>query len=180
MRFRVAFLVAVVLVCAVAAAPPAPSSSRATSSLAAAALPTGNATLELRVAPASASVLVNGTSVPLAANGSAELHLAAGTYGVSATAAGHRSFSGNVSLRPGQVVFLTLPLPDNPTSAPSAGGPSGSLWLAIALTIVGAVAVVGLVVYLRRAPTSGRRPANASASADTASTEAADRDEGPD
>lgn len=142
-------------------------------------LPSGNATLELRVAPATASVAVNGTTVALASNGSAELHLAPGTYGVAAAAPGHRAFSGNVTLRAGQIVYLTVPLPANPTPTSSSSGPSSSLWLAIAVTIAGGIAVVALLLYVRRAPAVKVGADGSPNDPTVASPEAARPDEGP-
>jgi hypothetical protein len=142
-------------------------------------LPQGNSTLDLRVAPTTASVSVNGTAVALASNGSAELHIAPGTYVVAASAPGHRSFLGNVTLRPGQVVYLTVPLPTNSPASASSSGPSSSLVLAVALTIAGGIAVVALLLYVRRTPgaksTNGTPPP-----AEVPPSEAARPDEGPD
>ncbi|MCI4317193.1 MAG: PEGA domain-containing protein [Thermoplasmata archaeon] len=143
------------------------------------ALPSGNATLDLRVTPATASVAVNGTTVALAANGSAELHLAPGTYGVAAAAPGHRTFVGNVTLRAGQIVYLTVPLPANPTTPATSSGPSSSLWLAIALTIAGAVAVVALLLYVRRSPAGRVGEDGTPSDPPVVTPDAARPDEGP-
>jgi PEGA domain-containing protein len=118
-------------------------------------LPPGNATLDLRVTPASASVTINGSTIPLAVNGSTSLHLEPGVYFVNVAASGYRTFTGNVTLGSVEVKFLQVTLPVQPAASGGIGTPSTSFLVAILATAVGAVALIGLYLFLRRSPNVG-------------------------
>jgi hypothetical protein len=79
-------------------------------------------TLWVTVVPASAQVWVNGDPVNLTANGSATVTLSAGSYSVRATATGYQPWLATVSVLPGQVTNLTIPL----VASPPDQNPNGS------------------------------------------------------
>ncbi|MCI4325740.1 MAG: hypothetical protein L3K00_07695 [Thermoplasmata archaeon] len=145
----------------------------------AASLPTGNATLELHVSPVSALVAVNGTPVALGGDGSATLHVAPGTYIVTASDAGYSAFSGNVTVGPGASRYLTVHLPSQAASSGGSGGPSTSFLLAIGATIAGAIAIVALVLYVRRTPSSDGGTSADATPVDPVAVGAPKPDEGP-
>jgi hypothetical protein len=142
-------------------------------------LPTGNATLQLSVTPTSASVEVNGTPVTLATNGSAEIRLEPGTYGVAVSASGYRSFAGNVTLAAGGVQFLTVKLPAEPSGGGGIGTPPTSFLVAIVATALGVAAIAVLYLILRRTPSPDAPPATPRPEATTGGEGSPRPDEGP-
>jgi hypothetical protein len=123
-----------------------------------------NGTLVLDVAPATARVQVNGTTEPLGSTGAANVALPPGTYVVAVTAAGYAPFSGNVTIATAQDEYLTVHLLSTPPSSGSGGLKLPAFSVVVAATVVGAILVVALGLYLwrRPRPTSGPPPAGAS------------------
>jgi hypothetical protein len=181
MRLWFVFLSVTILALSLApsAVPSLPGGPSPATGIRSAALPTGNATLELRVSPTTASIVVNGTPVALAANGSAEIRLEPGTYGVSASASGFRSFAGNVTVASREVQFLTVKLPVQPASGGGIGTPPTSFLVAITATALGVAAIVVLYVFLRRTPSTTASPASPRPEGGPPSDGATRTDEGP-
>ncbi|MGP8067841.1 MAG: thermopsin family protease [Thermoplasmata archaeon] len=109
-----------------------------------------NGTLVMQVAPAGATLTVNGNAVGLPANGTATLPLAPGVYAVEVTEGGYVPYFNNVSVASAQSTSVVVSL----TSIPTAGV-SSTAWVAIGLLAALAV-VLGLVALVYRS--RGRRP----------------------
>src|SRR5262249_4402058 len=109
-----------------------------------------NGTILFDVAPASASVTLGGDPVPLDPNGRANESRPAGTYAVNVSAAGHTSFSPDLTVSAGSLANGHVPLQRPPASGPLWGLPSLA-WAAI-LAVVAVVIAVG---SLLRRPKSG-------------------------
>jgi hypothetical protein len=131
-----------------------------------------NGTLILDVTPATATVLVNGSAVPIGNAGTATVPLPPGTYAVTVTASGYAAFTGNVTVATAQTAYLTVHLVSNPPPSGGSGLKLSSFTVVVTATIVGAVAVVVLGIFLWRRPRT---------SPDGAGTATADSpaDEGP-
>ncbi len=117
------------------------------------------ATLELAVQPASATVTLNGTAVPLSASGDATLSLKAGWDLIQVSAAGFVTTSKNESFTWGNTSTVTIQLTASSPSHPNQGSSGASTTIAglvpweFGTILVGILLVAGVAILLAR-----RRP----------------------
>lgn len=102
-------------------------------------------TLYLVVVPASAEVWVNGTMVTLAANGTADVTLPAGTYPIRATAPEYQVWVSDATLLPGQLVNVSVTLTKNSTPVQNITGPTTTP-LYLSPFFLGGLAALGIVL----------------------------------
>ncbi len=121
------------------------------------------ATLEGTVSPATATLTLNGTAVPVVA-GSFNEPVIAGVYALTVTASGYTTNTTTLTLTPGNVtpVHVVLAHPSSSTSGGgfSLGGLSSSQSYALlaGVAVLAVVAVVAAALLLSRKP-KGRQPA---------------------
>ena len=123
------------------------------------------ASLQGTVTPATASVLVNGSVVPVVNGAYADL-LAAGIYNLSVSATGYTSSSVTVTLTPGNLTTQNVDLQPASSGSPAPGGSSnGGLSDTQVMLVLVAVAAAAVIVVAAAAVSSrgkrgrGRRPA---------------------
>ncbi|HKV89828.1 MAG TPA: PEGA domain-containing protein [Thermoplasmata archaeon] len=117
------------------------------------------ATLQGTVTPASANVVLNGTTIQVV-DGSFVVSAQAGTYPLTVTASGYTSNTTSVTLTPGNTTTADVQLSSAPsTGTTTSGGAVSEETIALA-AIAAAVAVgVGLVaVFGMKSKKGGRRP----------------------
>ena len=115
--------------------------------------------LEFVVVPASASLWVNGTAVPLDANGRANVSLPSGTYPVEAHAGGYQPYYANETVSAGATLPVSVLMVATGPGPVGGGGPDlgalfahPPLWLELLIAIVVVGAVAGLLYWSRPRP----------------------------
>lgn len=115
-----------------------------------------NGTLRLTVAPATAVVRFNGSTVALSVGGTVNLTVAPGVYVLNVSAAGFYAQQENVTIVgastvPLSIVLIKQPAPSPPTTGGSGLSPlDGELVVAVTAGLIVAVAVAALTVRRRR------------------------------
>ena len=107
-----------------------------------------NATLSLHVAPASATLFVDGTTLPLNTGGNASRALPAGSHALEALADGYYPFFANLSLTAGELrsVWINLTAQPSPVGGNATGRSADPLEDPVVLGLLGGVAVLAVVV----------------------------------